>query len=504
MQALPTALFSAQQTQEIDRLIINQYGIPGGTLMCRAASAALDCLQQIWPKAERILVICGAGNNGGDGYDLATQAFQKGLKVNVIELTPPSENKPDAFQARQSWLATGQQPMTFDGSLPAADVIVDSLFGTGLDREVSGDYLDVINAVNAQNAADVMSIDVPSGLSANTGKVLGHAIRADATISFLGLNLGLFTGQGPHYSGKVYFDDLNAPADVYTDIPSIAQRATFQAMAPLLSPRQKTAHKGHFGHLLIIGGNQGMSGAARIAAEAGARTGAGLISVATHPQHASWLNCERPELMVKAIHASDDLKAPAKLASVLCLGPGLGQDQWARSLFKETLFLPHPKVIDADALNLLSQHTQHAGNWILTPHPGEAARLLNCETTDIEADRFAAAKALQQQYGGIIVLKGAGTIITNGVETKIANYGNPGMASGGMGDALTGIIGALVAQQLSLFDAACLGVMVHGMAGDQAAIKGERGLLAMDLIAEIRDIINPSIDVRVPYALLSG
>jgi NAD(P)H-hydrate epimerase len=234
-----------------------------------------------------------------------------------------------------------------------------------------------------------------------------------------------------------------------------------------------------------------MSGAARICAEAGARTGAGLISIATHPEHANWLNIDRPELMVKAIHSVDDLTSPLAKASVISFGPGLGQNAWSETLFNTLINTDKPMVIDADALNLLSQHPHNKPNWILTPHPGEAARLLGTNSSEIEADRFQAVKQIQQKYGGVVVLKGAGTLICDGQTTLVSTAGNPGMASGGMGDALTGIIGGLLAQKMSLFDAASLGVILHGMAADRAAKEhGERGLLALDLLPHLRHLLN--------------
>ena len=491
MHTLPDNLYTAAQTREIDRSIIKDHHISGSELMSRAAKAALDILVKSWPQTKHIIVLCGGGNNGGDGYDLAHQAINQGFNVDVIELGNPEKMREEAFKARQVFLSTGQQAQPFNGDIKDADVLVDALFGTGLDRPVAGEYAKAIEAVNAKTNTPVLSIDIPSGLNADTGKIMGVAVRADVTVSFLGLNQGLFTGDGPNLCGCIYFNDLDAPDTVYETIPTATKLAQFEHYQSLLSPRARSAHKGDFGDLLVVGGNQGMSGAARICAEAGARTGAGLISIATHPEHANWLNIDRPELMVKAIHSADDLTSPLAKASVISFGPGLSQNTWSESVFNTLINTDKPMVIDADALNLLSQHPHNKPNWILTPHPGEASRLLGTNSSEIEADRFQAVKQIQQKYGGVVVLKGAGTLMCDGQTTLVSTAGNPGMASGGMGDALTGIIGGLLAQQMSLFDAASLGVILHGLAADRAAKEhGERGLLALDLLPHLRHLLN--------------
>lgn len=491
MHTLPDHLYSAAQTREIDRTIIEDHHISGSELMSRAAAAALDILIKTWPQTKHITVVCGAGNNGGDGYDLAHLAINQGFHVELIELGNPEKMSAEAANARQGFLSTGRQPQRFNNHIADTDIIVDAIFGTGLDRQVSGDYAKAIAAINAKTKSHILSIDIASGLNADSGKIMGVAVKADVTVSFLGLNRGLFTGDGPTVSGCIYFSDLDAPDGVYEAVPTTTRLAQFQHYQSLLIPRSRSAHKGNFGHLLVVGGNQGMSGAARICAEAGARTGAGLISIATHPEHANWLNIDRPELMVKAIVSADDLIASLEKASVISFGPGLGQNAWAETIFNTLINTDKPMVIDADALNLLSQRPINKPNWILTPHPGEAARLLGISSSDIETDRFKAVKQIQQKYGGIVVLKGAGTLICDGKTTLVSTAGNPGMASGGMGDALTGIIGGLLAQKLSLFDAASLGVILHGMAADRAAKEnGERGLLALDLLPHLRHLLN--------------
>lgn len=265
----------------------------------------------------------------------------------------------------------------------------------------------------------------------------------------------------------------------------------FSDFTPLLLPRPRDAHKGLFGHVLVIGGGKGMAGAARLAAEAALRVGAGLVSVATEPEHVSAIVSERPEIMVHGIKKAGDLKLLLAKASVIVAGVGLGQTSWSKGLLAEVFSAPQPKVIDADALNLLASSPQKSDNWILTPHPGEAARLLNFQTKNIQADRIEAVKQLQQKYGGVIVLKGAGSLVCGDDSLKICEAGNAGMASGGMGDVLSGIIGGLLAQHFNLQQAAELGVYLHAAAGDLAAKQqGERGLLASDLMPYLTSLIN--------------
>lgn len=280
---------------------------------------------------------------------------------------------------------------------------------------------------------------------------------------------------------------------------------SYDTLRPLLRPRESNSHKGDYGHVLILGGAPGTGGAALLAAEASARTGAGLTSVATHPDHAHALLARRPELMVRGTTDPDVINAMMARASVLVAGPGLGLENWGRQLLRTALLAANaqglPLVLDADALNLLSEEHRTAGStpnskWILTPHSGEAARLLQQPRASIEADRATAVRALQNRYGGVAVLKGPGTLVCydqqgrQQVDTCV--HGNPGMATGGMGDVLSGIIGALLAQGLSLADAARLGVCLHSRAADlEAEAQGERGMLASDLLPHLRTLLNP-------------
>jgi NAD(P)H-hydrate epimerase len=492
MITLPHSLFTAAQTQEIDRLAIEEHGIAGSELMARAGEAALSTIKSHWKQANRILILCGTGNNGGDGFELARQALDADLRVFVYELGSINDLNETAAAARAALLEAGVEINSFTSdALRSADVIVDALFGTGLDRNLPAEAEIAIQMIN-DSRTPVLSLDLPSGLHPDTGIPMPIAMHATITLSFSGLNQGLFTGFGPDYVGEIVFNSLQIPPAIYNKAPKSARRVGLEDFVERLSPRQRTGHKGLYGHLLIIGGNHGMPGAPRMAAEAGARVGAGLISIATRPEHATSLSLTRPELMCYGVEKADDLDPLLERCNAIAIGPGLGQCQWGQDLLDRALASKIPIVIDADALNLISKKEYRHDHWIITPHPGEAARLLNKD--NLEQDRFDTVKELQKAYGGVTVLKGASTIINAGEPdplTRLSIWGNPGMATGGMGDVLTGTIGGLLAQGISQFEAACLGVTLHGMAGDQAVQEdGERGLLASDLMPYLRRLSN--------------
>jgi hydroxyethylthiazole kinase-like uncharacterized protein yjeF len=488
---LPVNLYRAEQVRLLDAAAIDDFHIPGMTLMEAAGAAAWQLLHRVWPEAGRIAVLCGAGNNAGDGYVVARLAAEAGLQVQVITLREPDRLDGDAAVAAQHFLQAGQSVQAWAGDLPETDVIVDALLGTGLDREVDGTYRDAVEAVNAADRP-VLALDIPSGLHADTGTVLGAAIKASHTITFIGLKQGLFTGQGAEYRGTLYFHDLDVPPGVYAYVPVSARRIDYASLAAWLPPRRRSDHKGRFGHVLVVGGDTGYAGAARMAAEAAARTGAGLVSVATRPEHAVAVSMVRPELMARGVSRPTDLNPLLARATVVALGPGLGQSDWSQLILARVLDTELPLVVDADALNLLARDPSRRDNWVLTPHPGEAARLLGCDTAEIEADRFAAVSALQARFGGVAVLKGSGTLIRDTAgPCSVCSDGNPGMASGGMGDVLTGIIAALLAQGFPPPAAAALGVCLHAAAADRAAGDGERGMLATDLLPWVRRLANP-------------
>ncbi|ALG69030.1 bifunctional ADP-dependent NAD(P)H-hydrate dehydratase/NAD(P)H-hydrate epimerase [Beggiatoa leptomitoformis] len=491
---LPLPLYRASQVRELDRIAIEEMGIPGICLMERAGSTAFQVMQTCFPKAKRIIVLCGTGNNGGDGYVVARLAYLAGYDVTVLQLGNTNQLKGESRLAFEGMLSVGLSPQVFsEKKLSIVDLIVDALIGTGLDRDVAGKFRDVIDAVS-RRTCPVLSLDIPSGLQADTGKVMGTAIKADITVSFIGLKQGLFTGDGPEYCGKIYFDDLQVPEATFKQVRHTVSRLPDILCREAFKRRPRNAHKGAFGHALIIGGERGMTGAARLAAEAAGRVGAGKVSIATRTAHADMLNLTRPEIMCHGVETAKELKTLLEQADVVAIGTGLGQGQWAKEMLEAVRHTDKPIVVDADALNLLAHSPFRFSNSVITPHSGEAARLLHLSTDEVESDRFAAVQALQLRFGNICVLKGAGTLIadTQG-QINICTAGNPGMATGGMGDVLTGVIVGLLAQGFSTLQAAHLGVCLHGKAGDKAALEGERGLLPSDLLPWLRYFVNPEL-----------
>jgi NAD(P)H-hydrate epimerase len=480
-------LYRAEQVRELDRLAIESHGIDGYDLMRRAGRRAYEILRGRWPEARALTVCCGGGNNGGDGYVIARLALEDGLAVQLIAMKAPGELSGTAKQAADDWQALGGQVEPADERL-RGDVVVDALLGTGLDRPVRDDYARLIEHIN-DSQRPVLAVDVPSGLQADTGMPLGTCVRADATVTFIGRKRGLHTGQAGRYCGEVVFDDLSTPTAIHEALEADAELMTAGALAEALPPRPADTHKGDLGRLLIVGGNLGMAGAPILAGQAALRAGSGLVTLATRPEHANLAPGVQPELMSRGLATVDTLEPLLGRCDALAVGPGLGQDDWGRAMFESALRAGRPAVVDADALNLLAAHPVSAENLVLTPHPGEAARLLDCATTDIQADRFGAVSALVERYQAVVVLKGHGSIVgAPKRKTRLCPFGNPAMATAGMGDALTGIIAALLGQGLDPFHAACTGVLAHALAGDRAA-RGRRQILASDLIDHLANVL---------------
>ena len=483
MQNGPINLYRAEQVRELERLAISIQGISSFELMNRAGLAVFTCMNYQWPEMQSVVIFCGAGNNAGDGYIVARHALLAGLKVVVYSLVDPESLNGDALLAYRQYQEVHGEIILFQPEqIISGDVLVDALFGIGLSRSITGLYAQAIRLINA-TALKVIAIDIPSGIHADTGCVLGCAVKAHCTVSFVALKQGLLTGQAVDYCGDIIYESLAVPDDAFLEI----KPATVRVTKALMPPRDRYSHKGRYGHVLIIGGDRGYTGAARLAGDAALRIGAGLVSIATRAEHAAIMNISRPELMCHGVESSEQLKMLLDTASVVVIGPGLGQSDWAKMMFNKTLISGKSMIIDADGLNLLAKIPTAKSDWILTPHPGEAARLLNCTAAEIEQDRFASVAAIQAQYDGIALLKGAGTLIASADDCVISTTGNPGMATGGMGDVLAGVIAGLVAQGLSLKQATQQGAYHHGLAADAAVRKkGERGLLASDLLPYLR------------------
>lgn len=482
-------LYDEPGVRALDHTAITVAGIPGLELMNRAGAACLRALLRRWPGIARIAIVCGSGNNAGDGYVVARLARRAGHDVRVLQLGDVSGLGVDARTCYERMCAAGVVPEASVELAAWPDIIVDALFGIGLARPLEGDYKAVVERINAARAP-VVSIDVPSGIDASRGACLGVAVQAALTVTFIGAKQGLYTGDGPAHCGDIEFADLAVPPSTIAAVPATATLLGPQHLVGRFTARSRTGHKGHNGHVLVIGGAPGFSGAARLAGEAACRVGAGLVSVALHPDSAAFANSGRAELMVHAIHSGEALQPLLQRASVIAIGPGLGQSTWSASMLAMVLEQERPLVLDADALNLLAGEPVAVPRAVLTPHPGEAARLLGVSTGAIHVDRFAAAAALHERYRGVAVLKGAGTIVADGGLPSVIHAGNPGMGSGGMGDVLTGVIAGLLAQGAAPGDAARFGACVHAVAGDRAAAAGERGLLAGDLMPHLRDLVN--------------
>lgn len=492
MRPLPIEIYSVATVREIDRTAIEDEGIPGYTLMTRAGAAAVRAARERFPETTRWQVICGAGNNAGDGYVVARLAAQDGIVVSVLALVDPESLTGDAATAYGDFAAEGGVVMPWEGTLDhEADLLVDALLGSGLERDVSGEFARAVAAMN-KHPASVMALDIPTGVHGDTGQVMGSAVAADLTVTFVGLKSGLFAGEGAELSGTIVFDGLEVPEHCRPHDEALCRRISSRVLRRCLKKRPRGAHKGDFGHVLIVGGGEGMPGAVRLAGEAALRTGAGLVSIATHPSHATVIAGSRPELMSHGIEDAAALAPLLERATAIAFGPGLGTSEWARQLYEAVSALELPCVWDADALNLLAESPAASERRIITPHPGEAGRLLGEETATVQDDRRAALDALKKKYGGVVVLKGANTLVTSKKKVPwLCTAGNPGMASPGMGDVLTGIIAALLAQGLGKEASAVVGVEVHARAGDRAAQDGERGTIASDLIAELRYVVNP-------------
>lgn len=486
-------LYEPHAVRVIDERAARALAISSLALMERAGAAAYRSLRRRWPAARRICVLCGSGNNAGDGYILARLAHEDGLEVEVLHLAGVEGLQGDAAAAAASFRGSGGTALAFQADrLAAADVLVDAMLGTGLSRALEGEWLAAVAALNS-SGRPILALDIPSGLHGGSGAIMGDAVSASATVTFIVYKSGLFTGSGPAVVGELELAGLGVPGAAFEGVAAQASLIGQSRIAAALPRRARDAHKGLYGHVVVIGGDRGMGGAARMAAEAAARVGAGLVSVGTRPEHCAGLLAARPELMCHGIEQANDARVLLERASVLVLGPGLGRGSWSRELFEVALEFNGPILIDADGLNLLAEKPARNVHWLLTPHPGEAARLLETETRLIQQDRFDAAAQIASRFGGVVVLKGAGTIIqAEGRLPDLCTTGNPGMASGGMGDVLSGVIGGLLAQGLEPAEAAAVGAWIHGAAADRAATRGERGLLALDLLPHLRELVNSS------------
>ncbi|MGR5094286.1 NAD(P)H-hydrate dehydratase [Vibrio maritimus] len=492
---LPEALYTSLQVREGERAAAKACDIDMYTLMLRAGQSVFECLISQFENVSRILVCCGKGNNGGDGYVVGKLALEHNIDVELWQLGSSNALVGDAARARDDFLAAGGLILSPKNVVPEdTDVIVDALLGTGISGDVRDFYSHVIDRIN-QSTASVIAVDTPSGLNTDTGAIAGNAVLADATVTFIGTKQGLVTARARAYTGQLYFAGLGVDS-IFAQQNAPSALLTNHLWLDLIKKRSRDAHKGTQGSVLVVGGNYGMGGAAYLASCSALRAGAGLVATLCQTESLHSIRSLLPEAMVSEAD-SQELARRSAWSKVLCIGPGLGRDVWGKNVFSYVFNQARSQekqmVIDADGLYWLAaaEKVEAYSNYVLTPHPGEAARLLNCATTDIEADRFNAIKRLQAQYGGVVVLKGAGTLISDGKTVVVCHAGNEGMATGGMGDVLAGVIASMLAQGYPTFKAAVIGTLVHSLAADKNVTRyGKAGLMASDLLDEIRLFIN--------------
>lgn len=487
--AVSVQLYTSAQCRELDRLAIEEHGIPGFELMLRAGRAAFEVLVDRWPEARTLGVYCGKGNNAGDGYVIAGLARELGIDVQLAQVDADATFHGAAALAKDWALERGVQPNTTVAAMQG-DVLVDAMLGTGLEGVLREPYAASVAAIN-DRPEPVVAIDVPTGVSADTGAVLGDAVHADVTVSFIGEKVGLHTGPGLSFRGELIHDTLGVPDAV---LDAVEGASTLRFDRADLPKRDVNLYKHGVGHLVVIGGDTSMGGAPLMAAEAALRTGAGLVSVVTRPEHRPAILARRPELMV--LDGSDDAAVNDLIdrATGIVLGPGLGGDAWGRQLFESVVRANKPLLVDADGLRWLAELKPRLTGAVVTPHAAEAAALLAIDTVDVQNDRLAAAGRLATMVQGVAVLKGAGSVCASAMPHApgigICSHGNPGMATAGMGDVLSGVIGGLLVQGLEPQLAAKVGVCLHSYAADVAAEQvGERGLLATDLLPAIARLL---------------
>ncbi|MXP56376.1 NAD(P)H-hydrate dehydratase [Pantoea sp. Mhis] len=479
---------------QLERNAIKTLNIKSYELIHRAGQACYELARVKWIQAQYWVILCGYGNNGGKGYVIAKLAQAAGIKVTVIACLDKNEILTKENQeARNAWLLSGGIIYNTDISWPKkVDLIVDALFGTDLNSAPVVPYNQLIEKIN-YHIAPVLAVDMPSGLMAINGTVPGVAVSAQCTLSIIGLKIGQLIGRARDYVGHLYCHNLGLNS-FFSDIKTPIIRYDANNLKYWLKTPKSTQYKGDNGRLLVIGGDIGMGGAIRITAEAALRSGVGIVQVLTHKNNVGAIVAARPELMVNALN-KEVLQKALEWADVIAIGPGLGKRNWGKDALNIVQSIKKPMVWDADALNLLAINQNYNINRIITPHLGEASRLLGIKIIEIEHDPLSALQSLLKQYGGIVVLKGAGTLIGSITgEIAVADVGNEGMASAGMGDALTGIIASLVAQHFTLLESAYAGCIIHGAAADEVAcLRGKRGMLATDIIKLIWKVINPEV-----------
>jgi NAD(P)H-hydrate epimerase len=505
-----TPVLSREQMRAFDAHAIEKCRVPSLLLMENAGRGIVDAAAALLPRGwagSRVTVVCGSGNNGGDGLVIARRLAVAGARPTVVMAAGVDKLSPDARTNLEAYRGIGGavRALSHGGSmaplaeaLREADLVVDALFGTGLDRAIEGHLAAVVRETSAA-AAPVLAVDLPSGLDANTGGVLGVAVEADLTATLAQLKLGLMTPNGSRLAGRVVVVDIGVPA-AHDALPGpLAQAIEVRDLATWVRPRAPGAHKTTGGHVLVIGGSPGKVGAPQLVARGAMRAGAGLTTLATWPETAATIEAHVLESMTARIARDDPEDALAALLGgkhAVVVGPGLGTGPDARSLVERVLRLHRgPIVVDADALTMFARQPGGLSGLpaaVLTPHPGELARITDTTPPQVEADRFAAARGLARATGAVVVLKGAHTVVAApDARIAVSPVACPALATAGSGDVLGGVIGAM-ACALPPFEAACAGVMLHALAGQawSAAHGGaDRGMLASEIADGIPSVL---------------
>lgn len=496
--------------RELDRHAIEVCSVPSLVLMENAgANAASLLIAELEDPEAEIVVVAGPGNNGGDGFVVARHLLGESLRVEVFLLGDPARLKGDAKANHDAWRGLGGRTTVIADDaavlalsarlerLTASDAVVDALYGTGLDRPLEGLSAAVVEALNAAPARR-FALDIPSGLDANTGAVLGVAVRADTTVTFGHLKLGLLTPRGAELSGELHVVDIGVPGELHREIGHDAFVIEASDVGDLLAPRSVAAHKGSAGHVFAVAGSAGKTGAALLVARGALRGGAGLATICTFPDAADALDHRVLEEMTARIDPDDvggSLERELARADVVAMGPGLGLDERARRVVEHVIGKrTGPVVVDADAISQFAGRaadlSRAAGSLILTPHPGELARLLGCSTEEVEADRFGALARAVELTRAVVLLKGARTLVgAPGQVPLVCMAGTPALATGGAGDVLTGMIAAY-ARVLEPRLAAIVGAFVHARAAERWAEAGgaDRGLLAHEVADRVPEV----------------
>jgi len=496
MENLPSNIYSSEVVRKIDNHAIGSIPISSYSLMLKAGQAAQIIINTHYSEAKKIVVFCGDGNNGGDGFILASLLLQNNKSVAVIRVGSNENLSEETNQALNLYLKTGGVVKKFENGTSyinefEADLYVDAILGTGISRKVSGFYLEAINFLNSSKIP-IVSIDIPSGLNSDTGIPMKTAVKSSITLVLVALKQGLFLGNASDYVGQIKFDGLDIPLELYDIFRPSLRIMNSSSLPNILPMRLKSSYKGDNGTLLVVGGNENMGGAITLAAESALRSGVGMVKVATHIKNKDFILKRLPEVLCFGIEAKNQLANCLDDVDAVVLGPGLGRSRWSNDLYRTTMNSKLPIILDADALNILAEDSEKRDNWILTPHPGEASRLLDTNSKEIQRDRMSNIKKIANRFGGVVVLKGCNTLVMQDQESSpsVCTYGNSGMAVAGMGDVLAGIIGSLVAQNIKPIEAAFAGVMIHALAGDAESINGKKGMIPSDLMPHIRKIVN--------------